>query len=188
MELSDADLLAKARQGDHDAFALLVRRHRPRVSRVVALYLVDRSGVDDVVQDVMVRLYRGLPTFRGDAEVSTWLHRVAVNACIDVERSRRRRAREVPLDSPGAPVVADCAPPVDAALVHAASDRAVRTAISKLPDELRTLVVLRFGASLTHAELAETLSLPLGTVCTRMQRALKRLAVDLSANVTEWSR
>lgn len=173
-------LVASAQAGDEHAFGQLVAAHRPRVYRVAMLYVHDHATADEVTHLAFVRLFQALPHFRHESALSTWLHRVTLNLCRDAARRQRRDRRLVPLS-----LVRDIADTTGAAapdltVIAASTDAEVRDAVRQLPDDLRELVALRFGADQTHAQMAAALGVPLGTVCTRMQRALRRLAVQLA--------
>jgi RNA polymerase sigma-70 factor (ECF subfamily) len=172
------DALARhASAGDADAFASLVRALAPDWFRIAMHLLADAAAASDVVHEVTVKFYGALPTWRRDSSITTWTHRIAVNATHDALRTRRRATRSVPLEW--------------AANVPAASDNgtligdpfardAIVNAVAQLPPELATVVSLRYGADLGFAEIAAVLEIPQGTVSTRLRRALKLLGSMLA--------
>ncbi|HEX6498497.1 MAG TPA: RNA polymerase sigma factor SigM [Micromonosporaceae bacterium] len=169
-EQSDRALLGAHVDGDPHAFATLVRRHRDRLWAVALRTLGDREEAADALQDALIAAYRGAAGFRGDAAVTTWLHRIVVNACLD--RVRRRQARAtVPLTEAGP---ADTVPPVD-------SDTAldVRTALARLPVEQRAALVLVDVHGYSVAEAATILQVAEGTIKSRCARGRARLAAQL---------
>jgi RNA polymerase sigma-70 factor (ECF subfamily) len=165
----DKALLAAHVAGDPDAFAELMRRHRDRLWAVALRTLGDREEAADALQDAMISAFRSSDRFRGDAAVTTWLHRIVVNACLD--RLRRRQSRPtVPLaDTDPAPVAA-----VD-------SDTAldVRAALARLPDEQRIALILVDVQGYSVSEVAAILRIPEGTVKSRCARGRVRLAALL---------
>jgi len=173
---SDGWLLERHRAGDPDAFAELVRRHRDRLWAVALRTLGDPEEAADAVQDALLSAYRAADRFRGDAAVTTWLHRIVVNACLD--RVRRRQARRtVPLpeldvseDRPGldAAVVRDATPDVDVRIDVAA-------ALATLPVEQRAALVLVDLQGFGVDEAARILGVPPGTVKSRCARGRARL-------------
>jgi RNA polymerase sigma-70 factor (ECF subfamily) len=178
---SDEQLLRDHVAGDPDAFAELVRRHRDRLWSVALRTLGDREEAADAVQDALLSAHRAAARFRGDSAVTTWLHRIVVNACLD--RVRRRQSHPtVPLpggthadrDSPGVAGPEPAAPAVDhdTALV-------VRAALAKLPIEQRAALVLVDLQGYSVAEVAEILGVAEGTVKSRCARGRARLAVLL---------
>jgi RNA polymerase sigma-70 factor (ECF subfamily) len=165
--------LAAARRGDADSFVDLVRSHDPQLRRLVSRMLADRHRVDDVLQEVYVRAYRALGTFRADAELGTWLHRIAYNCCIDELRSARRRPQPVP-DRPDA--AAGGSGPARQVTVQ----QAVRAALARLPEDQRAAVLLVDGNQLDFTAAAEVLGVPRGTVASRVSRGRAALRAQLA--------
>ena len=178
---SDADddrdraLLAAHVDGDPDAFGILVQVHRDRLWAVALRTLADREEAADALQDALLSAYRSAATFRGDARVTTWLHRIVVNACLD--RVRRRQARPtVPL--PERDGVAD---PVDRRDVLAERETAmeVEAAMAALPVDQRVAILLVDVHGLPVEQAAAVLGVPTGTVKSRCSRGRARLALSL---------
>jgi RNA polymerase sigma-70 factor (ECF subfamily) len=168
---TDADLLAAHANGDPDAFGELVRRHRDRLWAVALRTLGDREEAADAVQDALVSAFRagrGSSAFRGDSAVTTWLHRIVVNACLD--RVRRRAARPAdPLpETTEVPARGD-----DVAALVTGLD--VTAALATLPVEQRAALVLvdMYGWSVEDA--AQVLECAVGTVKSRCARGRARL-------------
>jgi RNA polymerase sigma-70 factor, ECF subfamily len=165
---SDAALLRAHVAGDPDAFATLVRRHRDRLWAVAIRTLGDRDEAADAVQDALISAFRAADRFRGDAAVTTWLHRIVVNACLDrVRRARARPTAELPETDVPAPAV-----DTDTALD-------VRSALAHLPADQRIALVLVDMQGLPVADVAQILDVPVGTVKSRCARGRARLAVTL---------
>ena len=177
-EPSDADLLRAHVDGDPDAFAELVRRHRDRLWAVALRTTGDREEAADAVQDALLSAHRAAARFRGDAQVTTWLHRIVVNACLD--RLRKRQAHPtVPLpdgrhtdDAPSGPEPAAPAHDHDTALV-------VRQALAELPVEQRAALILVDVQGYPVAEAAEMLGVAEGTIKSRCARGRARMALAL---------
>jgi RNA polymerase sigma-70 factor (ECF subfamily) len=164
----DRALLAAHAAGDPDAFGTLVRRHRDRLWAVALRTLGDREEAADALQDALISAYRSAGGFRGDAAVTTWLHRIVVNACLD--RVRRRRPT-VPL--PDEPAV------VDDRTDSVATRLTVHAALAGLPAEQRAALVLVDLEGMPVAEAASVLGVAEGTVKSRCARGRARLAVLL---------
>lgn len=172
-------------RGDHDArFEEIVRTHGTRV-RSLARRMVG-TEVEDLVQEIFLQVYRGLPNFRGEAKVATWLYRITANQCLDHLRRRRRAAALlVPLDGERMASALDETAvrlqqsPEEVAEAQDLS-REVRRALAALPDELRVTVILRDFEGLEYREIAAVLGLPLGTVQSRLHRARERLKGQLT--------
>ena len=166
----DRTLLAAHVAGDPDAFTILVRRHRDRLWAVALRTMRDREDAADALQDALLSAFRNATGFRGDAAVTTWLHRVVVNACLD--RIRRRAVRAtVPLGDTDVPA------PVDE---HGALEQRldVQAALAGLPEAQRVAIVLVDLQGLSVTEAAAVLEVAEGTVksrCSRGRLALARL-------------
>jgi RNA polymerase sigma-70 factor (ECF subfamily) len=171
----DRALLAAHTAGDGAAFGELIRRHRARLWAVALRTLGDREEAADALQDACVSAYRAAGNFRGDAAVTTWLHRIVVNACLD--RIRRRQARPaVPLDGlrEDPPAAGESADTVATRLV-------VHEALARLPVDQRVALVLVDLEGHSVAEAAAVLGIATGTVKSRCARGRARLAVLLGA-------
>jgi RNA polymerase sigma-70 factor, ECF subfamily len=174
----DAALVAAARTGDRDALDRLLRRYYDRVHAVCRRIAGAGRDADDAAQEAMIGIVRGLGRFDGRSAFSTWVYRVATNAALDELRRRRRRPtlHAVGDDAPW-PEIAD---PLAERRVDAAALRLViDDALDDLPEEFRAPVVLRDVADLDYAEIAEVLSIPLGTVKSRIARGRSQLAEAL---------
>ena len=172
--LEDADLVVMARSGRSEAFDELVRRHAPRL-HAVASRVVGREEAHDVVQEAFVAALRALGSFRNEARFTTWIHRIVLNCCYGQLRRGGRGGLELPADAEdGRPGPADAAERRD---LRAALERA----LSRIRPEFReTFVLVEFG-DLDHAQVAEVLGVPVGTVKSRMSRAREALRAHLSA-------
>lgn len=172
------DLIDRAVQGEQAAIEKLAAEYRPVARRTAMGLLGDPDAAEDVAQEAMIRMQASLPGFRGDADLGTWLHRVALNLSYDHLRRVRRRHSEVPINEAGAtadPAAADPHRTVDSERARAA----LRRAIDTLPDGLRETLVLRFVSELSYAEIARVTGTPEGTVASRIYRALDRLGSEL---------
>jgi RNA polymerase sigma-70 factor (ECF subfamily) len=185
-ELSDADLLAAHVAGDPEAFGLLFARHRDRLWAIALRTMGNREDAADGLQDGLIAAYRRAATFRGDAAVTTWLHRVVVNACLDRLRAAKvRRAEALPddLEEHGdqrslrsTEAAADPADHADRVEQRAL----VLDALRSLPPEQRAALVLVDMEGYPVAEAAEILGCAVGTVKSRCSRGRARLAEVLA--------
>ncbi|MGH3794851.1 MAG: RNA polymerase sigma factor SigM [Pseudonocardiaceae bacterium] len=184
---SDAELIAAHITGDPQAFTELVRRHRDRMWAVALRTVRDPDEAADALQDAFVSAFRSAGSFRGQAQVTTWLHRIVVNACLD--RLRRRQVRPtfpLPEAGPGEP-----AAPGDA-MAARETQLAVGDALDSLPFEQRAAIVLVDVEGYSVAESAALLGIAAGTVKSRCARGRARMAVllghlrnpDANANVS----
>jgi RNA polymerase sigma-70 factor (ECF subfamily) len=174
---TDQELLAAHVAGDTDAFGLLFARHRDRLWAVALRTMGNPEDAADGLQDGLVAAHRRAGTFRGDAAVTTWLHRVVVNACLDRLRAAKvRRTESLPDDLDDRPPVVDpLAGPAEQA--EASERRAtVLRALATLPAEQRAALVLVDMEGYSVAETALMLDCPEGTVKSRCSRGRTRLA------------
>lgn len=176
--MDQRDLVERAGRGDHDAFALLVRGTIAQQEAVARLILRDPELARDAVQDAFIRAWRDLPGLREPARFDAWLHRLTVNASLDVARRRGRRPKEVEL----APIAAPSIP--DATNTIADRDQLER-GFRQLTTEHRAVLVLHYYTGMSVPEIARTLGIPLGTAQSRLGRALAALRAALAAETTE---
>lgn len=178
---SDADLLSAHVHGDAEAFGLLFARHRDRLWAVAVRTMGNPDDAADGLQDGLVAAYRRAGSFRGDAAVTTWLHRVIVNACLDRLRAAKvRRADSLPDDlddhrDRGSLVTAAAEDPADSAVADERR-RLVLDALATLPAEQRAALVLVDMEGYPVAEVARMLDCAVGTVKSRCSRGRTRLA------------
>jgi RNA polymerase sigma-70 factor (ECF subfamily) len=172
---SDDELIRRFLDGDTGAFAGLVERHRQRVYNVCLRLLGDADDAADAAQDTFVSVLTKLDRFRGDAAFTTWVHRIAVNACYDVTRKRRRQPMLRLADDPDG-AAEDGGPPVPDPADELAGTRDVLAALRAIPEEFRTAVVLADLQDLPYEEIAKVLDVPIGTVKSRVHRGRVALA------------
>ncbi|MFE7105921.1 RNA polymerase sigma factor SigM [Streptomyces sp. NPDC057575] len=174
--LSDSDLLARHVAGDPDAFGELVRRHRDRLWAVAIRTLGDREEAADAVQDALVSAFRAAHTFRGQSAVTTWLHRITVNACLDrVRKAATRRTAPVD-DTERFEQLLEPHESAEAPAERQDLHRELLAALATLPAEQRAALVLVDMQGYPVAEAARILDVPTGTVKSRCARGRARLA------------
>ena len=173
MEDEDQQVVQRVRAGDTEAYALLVRKHQARIRGYCIWTLGNAAEADDAAQEVFIKAYRGLGSFRGSSGFSTWLYRIAVNHCRDGLRKRARerteswealREREgeaaeqrISQDSP------------------AGQRRQLQEALDRLPEQYRAILILREAEGMSYQELAEFLGCSLDAVKARLRRARSEL-------------
>ncbi len=181
LDAEERRLIDRSAAGDQEAFRQLVLRHHRLVINVAFRALGDVGAAEDVAQEVFVKVYKALPTYRHDKPFLHWLHRVAANTVTDFAR---RKKPVISLDS------LDTLPPIpgsDPQELAARHDlhRAVRDAIAALPPHYRDTVALQVFGELTYDEIAKTLDIPLGTVMSRLNAAKRILRDQLRGAVTD---
>ena len=168
-------LVERARGGDHDAFAELAREAVVRLDRAARLILRDPELARDAVQEGLIRAWRDLPKLRDPDRFDAWLYRLTVNACIDQTRRRRRRVVEVELTPIYTPVTSD------SSRAHADRDEVDRV-LRGLDEAGRAIVVLHYYVGMPLTDVAATLAIPVGTVKSRLHRALTEMRIAIDAD------
>ncbi|WP_328328943.1 MULTISPECIES: RNA polymerase sigma factor SigM [unclassified Streptomyces] len=171
----DQELLAAHVAGDADAFGELVRRHRDRLWAVALRTLGDREEAADAVQDALVSAYRAAHTFRGQSAVTTWLHRITVNACLDRARKAATRKTSPVDDTERLDQLLEPHESAEAPAERQDLHRELIKAMGTLPAEQRAALVLVDMQGYPVAEAAQILDVPTGTVKSRCARGRARL-------------
>ncbi len=179
---NDEHIVERALTGDPEAFGEIVRRWERRIFALAYGMLGREDDARDATQETFLAAFRNLRGFRGEAKVSSWLHRIAVNQCIT--RQRRAKVRnEAALDDEQEKDAANFSAPLSYSPARAVESRqttqAVRRAVNSLPVELRQVVVMKEFEELTFREIADALDLPLSTVKSRLYTALQQLQMRL---------
>ena len=167
------ELVERAMRGDHDAFAILAGRLVARLDAAARLILRDPELARDAVQDGLIRAWRDLPGLRDPEAFDGWLHRLTVNACLDLARRRRRRPIEVELSPIHHPAIADDS-------VGIARRDLVDNVLRSLDPDGRAIVVLHYYLGMPLPQVAATLSIPVGTVKSRLHRALGTMRIAIT--------
>jgi RNA polymerase sigma-70 factor, ECF subfamily len=164
----------RARRGDHDAFASLVDLHLARLDAAARLILRDPELARDAVQESLIRAWRDLPGLRDPDRFDAWLHRLTVNACLDLVRRRKRRVIEVELTPIDQPATHDVA--------GALADRQLLDqALAGLAPSHRAVVALHYLLGMPLPEVAASLQIPLGTAKSRLHYALAAMRISVTA-------
>jgi RNA polymerase sigma-70 factor (ECF subfamily) len=176
----EGSLIAQSQRGDFDAFDRLVAAHEDRIYHAAYRITGNAEDARDAAQETFVKAFRALPRYRHEAAFGTWLHRIAVNASLDIVR-RRPQAPPVPLEEVVLPAQTHN-PDIEAERHEV--QRRVHDALGRLAPDHRVIVVLRDLQGLAYEEIAEALRVPIGTVRSRLSRArevLRALLKDLGA-------
>ena len=181
-EHSDEKLVELAVSKDSEAFGEIVKRWERKIFALCFGMLGREDDARDAAQETFIAAYRNLANFRGEAKVSSWLHRIAVNQCLTVKRRAKTRSEEFLDEDDGSEDRVFIAP-----LQNSPSRQAeqferlklVRTAVSSLPTDLRQVIVMKEFEDMTFQEISETLEIPLSTVKSRLYTALKQLKMKL---------
>ncbi|MCC2671632.1 MAG: polymerase sigma factor, sigma-70 family [Armatimonadetes bacterium] len=183
-EPDEQQWIRQLRSGDARAFERLLDRYERRVFNLALRLLAgDMSEAEDATQDIFLEVHRSLARFRGDSQLDTWIHRIAVNVCLQRRRKRVLPTTEFPdrdLPDPGA------GDPFQSA-ARGELRQVLLVALDHLPAPQRDVVLLHGMQGLTYSEVAETLQCPVGTVKSRLSTGFKRLRELLGAYVSETS-
>jgi RNA polymerase sigma-70 factor (ECF subfamily) len=179
---TDEQIVERALSGDAEAFGEIVRRWERKVFALAYGMLGREEEARDATQETFLAAFRNLRGFRGDARVSSWLHRIAVNQCITRQRRTKVRNEAAIADEQDRHAV-NFSVPLDLSPAKVVEGRegiqAVRRAVNSLPLELRQVVVMKEFEELTFREIATILDLPLSTVKSRLYTAMKQLQMRL---------
>jgi RNA polymerase sigma-70 factor, ECF subfamily len=178
--MADSDLISRAAGGDPTAFQDLVERYRPMVYRIAFQFARNHHDADDIAQDVFVKVYRSLDGFRQDAQLTSWLYRIAMNACLD--HHRRRSPGAAPSDDAEATLLnmPEPAPGPEQRAYGGELGELLESEIAKLPRGQRIVFVMRHYQGLKLCEIAEALGLAEGTIKRQLHSAVHRLREALA--------
>jgi RNA polymerase sigma-70 factor (ECF subfamily) len=168
-EQLDEDLVLRVQRGDKSAFDFLVIKYQHKIIQLVNRYVKDPSEAQDVAQEAFIKAYRALGNFRGDSAFYTWLYRIAINTAKNYLVSRSRRSSDYQVDIQDAEALEN-APQLqgmetpERLLLNQEIIDTIKTAIDKLPEEMRTAIMLREFEGMSYEEIAEAMDCPVGTV------------------------
>jgi RNA polymerase sigma-70 factor (ECF subfamily) len=181
-EQDDTQLVKASQHGNQDAFALLVQRHQRRVFNMVMRMLQDYEDASEVTQEAFLAAWQGLPSFRGEARFATWLYRITYHCCL---RQLERRKREGNLQAviEVEQILESMHKEQQAEDILERRDRQamVREQMEQLPSQYRMVLILRHLQEMTYEEMADILSMPVGTIKTHLFRARNLLKKRLLA-------
>ncbi|BBO67145.1 RNA polymerase sigma-H factor [Desulfosarcina alkanivorans] len=178
--MHDEELVLRLQRGDEWAFQLLVRRFRRKLFSIAFGITLDAEESQDIVQEVFLQVYQSVGNFRGDASLTTWLHRITVNRCLNWKRRWARRFRWLHVtsddtdDQQGKALESDLPSPENR-VAGAQTRQQIDDALKKLPEQTRTVFVLRELEGLSYEAIADAVGIKLGTVRSRLFNARKRL-------------
>jgi RNA polymerase sigma-70 factor (ECF subfamily) len=170
--VNERELVERCRRGDEGAFQELVDRYKDLVFALIARTVQDRSRAEDLAQEVFLRIHRGLPYFRGEARLSTWIYRIVANVCLQDQARPRPGAATVSLDDDGARSRVTVA---DRRFGDLELRDRLEKAIARLPAHYRLIVAAHYLDGVQYEDLAEAMQLPLGTLKTQLFRAKQQL-------------
>jgi RNA polymerase sigma-70 factor (ECF subfamily) len=175
---TDHELVGRFKRGEPAAFDEIVLRYSTKVLTICSYYLKDSHEAHDVSQEVFIKVHRGLPAFREEAKLSTWIHTIAINTCKNqVSFFRRLFARRADIDEET--LIRSPNPGPDEDVETRERDRILRDEIQRLPAKFKEIVILKDIQNRSYEEIGEMLSINQGTVKSRLHRAREALAERL---------
>lgn len=181
--MNERDLIARLQKRDEAAFEELIRQYEKKVYTLCFRMCGNSEDAEEAAQDAFLALWRGIDRFRQESSLSTWIYRLATNACIDTLRRRKKQSGSVSLDDEELFVDAvDTSPQPQETVEHRETQKLLQEGLSALPEEYRKVLILREIEGLSYTEIAESASIELGTVKSRISRGRSLLRNFLSGN------
>jgi RNA polymerase sigma-70 factor (ECF subfamily) len=181
LEQDDAQLVATSKKGDQDAFSLLVQRYQRRVFNLVFRMLQNYEEASEITQEAFLAAWQGLPAFRGEARFSTWLYRIAYNCALkQLELRKRDNALHLALQAESA-LEDEGDTQRNKHLEMLDNQELIQEHLAQLPAKYRIVLILRHLQDMTYEEMAEVLTMPIGTIKTHLFRARNLLKERLQA-------
>ena len=181
--MNERELIARLQKRDEAAFEELIRQYEKKVYTLCFRMCGNSEDAEEAAQDAFLALWRGIDRFRQESSLSTWIYRLATNACIDTLRRRKKQSGSVPLDDEELFVDAvDTSPQPQETVEHRETQKLLQEGLSALPEEYRKVLILREIEGLSYTEIAESASIELGTVKSRISRGRSLLRNLLSGN------
>jgi RNA polymerase sigma-70 factor (ECF subfamily) len=179
VDIDDNQLVTTSKNGDQDAFSLLVQRYQRRVFNLIFRMLQNYEEANEVTQEAFLAAWQGLPSFRGEARFSTWLYRIAYNCALkqlDIRKHDRTLQTALQAEQP-----LEGGDPQNAVPDMLDNQEMVQEQLSQLPPKYRIVLILRHIQDMTYEEMAEVLTMPVGTIKTHLFRARNLLKERLQA-------
>lgn len=181
--MDERELIARLQKRDEAAFEELIRQYEKKVYTLCFRMCGNSEDAEEAAQDAFLALWRGIDRFRQESSLSTWIYRLATNACIDTLRRRKKQSGSVSLDDEELFVDAvDTSPQPQETVEHREAQKLLQEGLSTLPEEYRKVLILREIEGLSYTEIAESASIELGTVKSRISRGRSLLRNFLSGN------
>lgn len=186
MKCDDAQLVDRSKRGDMEAFRMLIKRHEKGTYNLAYRMLKNVEDAKDAAQEIFLKVFTSLNSFRGESSFATWLYRIATNECINrlkrpkflsLEELRREYENEEKLIEP--PQLIDTSPLPDELAERREIQQLAHKAMDELPDNYRLVITLRYLQGFSYNEMAKALDLPVGTIKTYLFRAKKILKAKL---------
>lgn len=178
----DTELVSRFKDGNLSAFEEIVRKYQDKIYNLCCYMLQDREDAQDAAQEVFLKAHGRLKDFRGESAFYSWLYRIAVNTCLD----QKRKSHKIPDSVDVVPSVEDLpssGPSAEQLYQSKEAGKAIQSALQKLPDDLRTAIVLREIEGLSYEEISDAVGTSIGTVKSRISTARKTLRLLLREKI-----
>jgi len=166
--LTDEEIIKKVQKGDVEVYSHLIERYKDRIFGLIFKYTNDYNETQDIAQEVFIKVYRQLHSFRFQSKISTWLYRIATNSCIDWDRKRKKDQNMLSLNEE---ITIDRDNGIETMILFNEQRQVVRDIINKMPEKYKLLIVMHHFHNLKYKEISEILDMPEKTVETRLYRA-----------------
>ncbi|MBB6218694.1 RNA polymerase sigma-70 factor (ECF subfamily) [Anaerosolibacter carboniphilus] len=187
--MTDEEIVKRIIQGDHEMFPQLIDRYKDKIFALVYRYTNDYGEAQDIAQEVFIKIYKQMHTFRFQSKVSTWLYRVATNSCIDWSRKRKTKQdttylinEELVMDQERGP---------EQLMILNEQREAVRDVINRLPENYKLLIIMYHFQNMRYKEISEVLDMPMKTIETGLYRARamikKQMEIHYGGGELLWS-
>ena len=181
--MNEKELILLLQQGDESAFEAILRLYEKKVYTLCRRMCGNDEDAQEAAQDAFLALWRSVKSFRGEASLSTWLYRLATNACIDLLRRNKRGGERVSLDDEETTFeLSDPSPLPEQVVERRETQRLIEEGLAALPEEYRAILLLREAEGLSYAEIADAMHIELGTVKSRISRGRVLLRNYLTAS------
>ena len=182
-EINDHRLVKRVLNGDKKSFDLLVLKYQQRVSAVLGRYNLSREEVMDITQETFIKAYRSMEKFRGDSKFYTWLYRIAINTAKNHLISKSRRPPDIDIDVYEITSLLKSTNGPESEFEGERLSEVVETAISKLPQDLKSAIIMREYEGMSYEEISAIMECPVGTVRSRIFRARESIDKEVK-NIT----
>ncbi len=178
-EINDHRLVKRVLNGDKKSFDLLVLKYQQRVSAVLGRYNLSREEVMDITQETFIKAYRSMEKFRGDSKFYTWLYRIAINTAKNHLISKSRRPPDVDIDVYEITSLLKSTNGPESEFEGERLSEVVETAISKLPQDLKSAIIMREYEGMSYEDISAIMECPVGTVRSRIFRARESIEKEV---------
>lgn len=174
--MTDEGIIKQVQNGNIEAYGLLIERYKNLIFNLIFKYTNCYEDSQDIAQEVFIKVYKQIHTFKYQSKISTWLYRIATNSCIDWDRKRRKEWNNISLVDE---MAADHDEGPEAQIIFSEQKEFIRDIINKMPEKYKLLLILYHFQDLKYKEISEILDIPEKTIETRLYRARKHIKKEV---------